>query len=123
MLTLPPSVRIFVAGEPVDMRRGFDTLADMAMQRAGQDSRSGHLFVFFSRHFDRVKILFWDRTGYFLFYKRLERGVFRLPVVPKSTTAIELAAADLTLILEGIDLGAAARRRHYTAPVGAAAGT
>lgn len=119
MLTLPPSVRIYVSTEPVDMRRGFDALADMAKQRVGQDPRSGHLFVFFSRHADRVKILFWDRTGFCLFYKRLELGAFRLPVVPKDATAIELAAADLALILEGIDLGAAARRRRYAAPTGA----
>lgn len=120
MLTLPTAVRIYVAAEPVDMRRGFDTLAAMARDRAGQDPRSGHLFVFFSRHADRVKILFWDRTGFCLFYKRLERGVFRLPVVPKDATAFELTAADLALILEGIDLGAAARRRRYAAPNGAA---
>ena len=118
MLTLPPSVRIVVSTEPVDMRRGFDALAEAARQRAGQDPQGGHLFVFFSRHAERVKILFWDRTGWCLFYKRLERGTFRLPVVPKDTTAIELAATDLALILEGIDLGAAARRRRYTAPSG-----
>ena len=123
MLTLPPSVRIFVSTEAVDMRRGFDALAEAARLRAGQDPHGGHLFVFFSRHAERVKILFWDRTGWCVFYKRLERGAFRLPVVPKDTTAIELAVADLTLILEGIDLGAAARRRRYAAPVGAAAGT
>lgn len=123
MLTLPLSVRIFIATQPIDMRRGFDTLAAAAQERVGQDPRTGHLFVFFSRHRERVKILFWDRTGYCLFYKRLEQGVFRMPVVPKDTTAIEIAASDLTLVLEGIDLDAAVRRRRYTAPAGAAPGS
>lgn len=116
MLTLPPSVRIFVGVAPVDMRRSFDALAGLASQVVGQDPRSGHLFVFVGRSRDRVKILFWDRSGFCLFYKRLEKGVFRLPVVPKDTTAIELAAADLALILEGIDLTASSRRARYSPP-------
>jgi len=114
VLTLPPTVRIFVAVQPVDMRRSFDGLAGMAEQIARMDPRSGHLFVFFGRERNRVKVLFWDRTGYCLFYKRLEQGTFRLPIVPKDTTAIELAAADLALILEGIDLSVARRRPRYT---------
>jgi transposase len=114
MLTLPPSVRIFVGAAPVDMRRSFDGLAAIATQVVGRDPRSGHLFVFFGRARDRVKVLFWDRTGYCLLYKRLEKGTFRLPVLPKDATAIELSSADLALILEGIDLAAAARHRRYT---------
>jgi transposase len=116
MLTLPPSVRIFVAVHPVDMRRSFDGLAAIARDVVGIDTRTGHLFVFFGRHRDLVKVLFWDRTGFCLFYKRLEKGVFRLPVVPVDATAIELASADLALILEGIDIDAAVRRRRYRPP-------
>jgi transposase len=116
MLTLPPSVRIFVAAQPVDMRRSFDGLAGIAAAVVGLDPRSGHLFVFFGRNRDLAKVLFWDRTGFCLFYKRLEKGTFRLPVVPKDATAIELAAADLALILEGIDLSAGARRARYHQP-------
>jgi transposase len=111
--TLPPSVRIFVGAAPVDMRRSFDGLAAVAMQVVGRDPRSGHLFVFFGRARDRVKVLFWDRTGYCLLYKRLEKRTFRLPVLPKDATAIELESADLALILEGIDLAAAERHRRY----------
>jgi transposase len=121
MLTLPPSVRIFVGAAPVDMRRSFDGLAAIATQVVGRDPRSGHLFVFFGRARDRVKVLFWDRTGFCLLYKRLEKGTFRLPVLPKDATAIELASADLALILEGIDLAAATRHRRYRAPASASA--
>lgn len=113
MLTLPPSVKIFVATAPIDMRRSFDALAGLAKEAVGVDPATGHLFVFFGRYRDRVKILFWDRTGWCLYYKRLELGTFRLPVVPVGTTAIELASADLGLILEGIDLDRGARRRRY----------
>lgn len=113
MLTLPPSVKIYVATAPIDMRRSFDALAGLARDAVGIDATTGHLFVFFGRHRDKVKILFWDRTGWCLYYKRLELGTFRLPVVPLGTTAIELASADLALILEGIDLGRSARRPRY----------
>jgi len=113
---LPASVRIFVAVAPVDMRRSFDALAGMVEHVVGQNPRTGHLFVFFSRHRDRVKVLFWDRSGFCLLYKRLEKGTFRLPIVPKDTLAIELVSADLQLILEGLDLDYAARHRRYATP-------
>lgn len=116
MIGLPPSVRVYVAITPVDMRRSFDTLAQLAREAVGRDPRSGHLFVFFSRHRDHVKVLFWDRTGWCMFFKRLEAGTFRLPVVPSGTTAIEIASADLALILEGIDLDRAARHARYRPP-------
>ena len=78
--------------------------------------------MFFGRRGDRVKVLFWDRTGFCLFYKRLEKGTFRLPVLPKDATAVELASADLALILEGIDLSRGTRRARYTAPASMPAG-
>jgi transposase len=84
MLMLPPTVKIYVAARPVDARLSFDGLAQVARQYVHQDPLSGHLFVFFNRRKDRVKILFWDRTGFCLFYKRLEQGpsTYR-PLLPK----------------------------------------
>ena len=97
MLALPASVRVFVAVEPCDMRRGFDTLAAMVREGFGEDPLSGHLFVFRSRRGDRIKILWWDRDGFVLWCKRLERGSFRLAVHPGD------AGAQATYILRKIE--------------------
>lgn len=113
MLTWPPSVRVFVCLGPTDMRRSFDSLAGMVGEIIRGDPLSGHLFVFFNRRRDRVKILFWDRTGLVIWYKRLEEGVFTLPVVDAGTSSMEMALVDLSLILEGIDLSGAKRRKRF----------
>ena len=115
MLTWPPTVRVFVSTQPADMRRSFDGLAMIAREGMGQDPLSGHLFVFFSRRGDRVKILFWDRSGFCLWYKRLEEGVFRLPQSLADTANPKVELADLSLILEGIDLSEAQRCKRYIA--------
>ncbi len=112
MLSLPPTVRIFLCAEPTDMRRSFDTLAFMTRQILGQDPLSGHLFVFRSRSGDRVKILYWDRSGFCLWYKRLEKGTFRFP--DTEGPGAEVEAPDLALILEGIDLAGARRRERIS---------
>jgi transposase len=78
MLSLPPSVRIFVAREPADMRKSFDGLSRLVCDVVEQDPQSGHLFCFFNRRRDRVKLLWWDRSGYWLLYKRLEKGRFAI---------------------------------------------
>ena len=114
MLTLPPSVRVFVCLAPADMRRSLDGLAALTREILREDPLSGHLFVFFNRRRDRTKILFWDRSGLCLYYKRLEKGVFRLSALehPKRQRA-EIEAAELLLILEGIDLSGAKRRIRF----------
>lgn len=105
MLTLPSSVRIYVAAEAVDLRRGFDGLAAATRSVIRQDPLSGHLFVFLNRRRNRIKLLVWDRTGYLLLYKRLERGTFHLPMQPHAGQHhVELDAGELGLMLEGVDL-------------------
>ena len=81
MLAFPASVRVFFARQPADMRRSLDGLAALTRQSLAADPLSGHLYVFRNRIGDRVKILYWDRSGLALWYKRLERGTFRLPQV------------------------------------------
>lgn len=114
MLSLPPSVRIFVATQPVDGRKGVDSLAALVRSALALDPLSGHLFVFFSKRRDRVRVVYWDRNGFAMWTKRLERGRFHAMVSPDgrlSTSAID--AADLALILEGIDLAGAQRRPRW----------
>ena len=108
---LPPSVRIFLAAGPADLRRSFDGLAAMAREVIREDPLSGHLFVFSNRRRDRVKVLFWDRSGFVLWYKRLEKGVFRFPSAEAGS--VEVEAAELMLLLEGIDLAGSRRRERW----------
>ena len=108
MLTLPSSVQVYLCSEPTDMRKSFDSLAALTEQTIHQNPLSGHLFVFFNRPRNRTKILFWDRTGYCLYYKRLEEGTFSLPEL---TAAITLS--ELVLILEGIELAGSRRRKRF----------
>jgi transposase len=112
VLTLPPSVKIFLAVAPADMRKSFDGLAALVRDVILQDPYSGHLFVFRGRRGDRVKILLWDRSGFVLWYKRLEAGVFRFPLTA-GAKSVEVEAAELALLLEGIDLSEAKRRPRF----------
>jgi transposase len=112
VLNLPPAVRIFVATQPASMHLSFDRLAALAREVLQQDPFSGHLFVYRNRRGDKVKLLYWDRSGFCLWYKRLERGVFHLPRA--EGVSLELDAIDLALLLEGIDLGPATRRPQFT---------
>lgn len=114
MLSLPSAVRIFLCLAPTDMRRSFDGLAAMVQTVLSQDPLSGHLFVFRSRRGDRVKVLYWDRDGYALWYKRLESGIFRFPQA-NASGAVEVSATDLMLVLEGIDVRDVRRHKRYRA--------
>ena len=111
MLNWPPSVRVFLCLAPADMRRSFDGLARMAAEVVRQDPLSGHLFVFRNRRGDRVKILYWDKDGYALWYKRLEAGVFRFPEAEGGR--VEVSSSDLALVLDGIDLASVKRHKRY----------
>jgi transposase len=117
MLTLPPSVRIYFAVAPVDGRKGMDALAGLAQTVLAKDPMQGHLFAFLTRRRDALRVLFWDRTGWMLVSKRLARGCFHLPSVPpEGASHLEIEAAELALILEGIDLRGARRRPRWVAP-------
>ncbi len=105
--------RIWLAAHPADMRCGFDRLADLAGRVTDQDPTSGHLFLFRSRGGDRLKVLYWDRDGYALWYKRLEVGVFRFPAVPADAASVELRASELAMLLDGIDLRSVRRLPRY----------
>ena len=101
MLNLPGGLKVFVATEPTDMRRSHDGLS-MMVNALRHNPTSGDLFVFFNKHCNRVKILYWERTGFSLWYKRLEDGVFRPPCIHGKI--YPLSIQELTLLLEGIDL-------------------
>lgn len=116
MLSLPPSVRIWISLVPCDMRRSFDGLAYLVREVIGQDPLSGHLFVFRNRQGNRLKIVWWDRDGYALWYKRLEKGSFSLPESDGKQRQSTLSASQLQLILEGIDLKSVRRRARYELP-------
>ena len=100
---IPASVRIFVCREPQDLRRSFDGLALAAQQQLGEDPQSGALLCFVNKRFNRLKILWWDRNGYCLLYKRLHRALFRLP--PGETldaASIRLSGAQLAELIAGV---------------------
>jgi transposase len=111
MLSLPPSVRIFVARGATDMRKSFDTLASLVCEVIDEDPQSGHLFVFVNGRRNRVKILWWDRFGYCLLAKRLEHGQFRIyDQAGGGVSHFAMSSSDLLLLLDGIDLRRARRR-------------
>jgi len=115
MLTLPHTVKIYVAAEPVDLRKGFDGLSVATRSIIQADPLSGHLFVFVNRRGNRMKILHWQPSGFLLLYKRLERGTFKLPRHPSAGERhVEIEASELHLLLEGIDLRGSRRRPRWT---------
>ena len=114
MLSLPSALRIFLAVEPADMRKGFDGLSQLVRDRIAQDPLSGHLFVFRNKRRDRIKILYWDKDGFALWYKRLEKGTFRFPEAKDGR--VEVTPAEMAAVLEGIDLSRARRLPRFCLP-------
>jgi transposase len=110
------NLRIFVCMTPTRMNLSFDRLMGLAQETFEQDPTSGHLFLFFNRQRDRVKILFWDVDGFCIWYKRLEAGTFQLPVAESREQGIELSCDQLTKLLGGIDLRNGRKRRRYRRP-------
>jgi transposase len=109
MLSFPPTVQVYIAREPVDIRKSYDGLSGCVEQILQADPLSGHLFVFFNRRRNQVKILVWDRTGFCIYCKRLEQGSFTLPPADMITDF-----ARLLLVFEGIDLSGSRQRRRFS---------
>lgn len=117
MLTLSQSVRIYVALDPIDMRKSHHGLAAVVREQLDLDPLSGHLVLFVNKPRNLCKILFFDRSGLAMLYKRLESGTFQLPCsVPPGTARTEIDVGELAMILEGIDLRTAVRRKRYQRP-------
>lgn len=110
MLNLPSTVSIFLYTQPADMRRGFDGLGGIVRQFAG-DPLNGSLFLFVNRRRDRIKILHFDGTGYWLYYKRLEAGTFE--PIASDGPCVEIDATQLAMLLGGVSLASARRRKRY----------
>jgi transposase len=111
MLAVHSQVRIFVFSHSTDMRKSFHGLSGLVAQHFGDELLSGHLFLFFNRRRDHLKILYFDRDGLAIWYKRLEAGTFQLPASTEDTFQID--QTDLSLLLSGIDLASAKRRKRY----------
>ncbi len=108
---IPSGVEIFVALDPIDLRWSFDRLAGIAEERLGRKARSGALFVFFGKRRTSLKILFADASGICLFYKRLDRGTYRLPeALEPGANSVVLDERALDDLLDGIDLEAPPKR-------------
>jgi transposase len=116
MISLPHAVRIFLHTPPTDLRKGFDSLFGLVTSAFALDPTSGHLFLFVNRRRDRLEILYWDRDGLAIWYKRLESGSFQLPVVARDAVSMEITSTQLALILSGIDLRSARQRKRYRRP-------
>ena len=113
MLNVPAKVRIFLYNRPTDLRKGFDGLHGVVLEGLHQDPLSGDLFVFLNKRRDRVKLLIWDRSGFWLFAKRLESGTFAVLRAASGDACVELSSRDLMLLLEGIELRDVRQRRRY----------
>ena len=114
MLTLPPSVKLYVATQPVDVRKSFNGLSLYVQSVLQLCPTCGHLFIFFNRRKDQVRILYWDRSGYALWAKRLERGRFALcPKLQEGSGPATIEAGELAMILDGISLAGARKRPRW----------
>jgi transposase len=113
MLTLPPSTKIYLCSQPVDMRKSFDALSGLIQTHFGQNPLCGNLFVFFSKSRDRMKVLFWDVDGFVLYYKRLETGSFSWVSGIGEDGNAEILASEFALILAGINPVNGRRSKRY----------
>ena len=116
VLTLPAGVRLFVALDRVDMRKGFNALAAIVQHQLHLDPLGGDIVLFVNKRGNLMKLVFFDRTGWAILYKRLESGTFQLPTVQTDAGHLRIDPGQLAMILEGIDLKTAVRRKRYRRP-------
>ena len=109
MLSIPSTVSIFLHTRPTDMRKGFDGLSGIVREVFGADPLDGSLFLFVNRRGDRLKILHFDGTGFWLYYKRLEAGTFE--VLTSDDACVEIDTTQLAMLLGGVSLVSAEKRR------------
>lgn len=121
MLSIPAALKIYLAAAPVDLRKSHDGLAALVEHALLEDPLSGHLFVFRNKAGDRIKVLYWDRDGLALWYKRLEIGRFRFPPMAAEQTRVVVSAADFAMLLDGVDPASVRRAKRYRLPREAAA--
>lgn len=115
MISVASTSRIFVFTEPTDMRKSFNGLSGIVAQHFDVELLSGHLFLFFNRRRDCVKVLAWDRDGLAIWYKRLEAGTFELSPLQQAGTSLEINHVKLSMLLSGIDIASAKRRKRFAA--------
>jgi transposase len=113
MLTLVPNMRIYVHTRPTDMRKSFDGLCGLVRSVFQADPLEGSLFLFINRRRDRIKMLWWDRDGLVLFYKRLEAGTFEMLQAEDDAATLEIDATQLAMLLGGVAFDSAKRRKRY----------
>lgn len=113
MIPLSPTLRFFLYAHATDMRKSFDGLSGLVTSALTRDPTNGDVYVFLNRRRDRMKLLWWDRHGFWLFYRRLEQGTFQLPGNLAEHASLELRYDEFLLMLEGIDLDSIKRRRRY----------
>ena len=113
MLSLGPSQRYFLYRQATDMRKGFDGLSGLVLSQMNGDPLSGDVFVFVNRSRNRMKMLVWDRSGFVLWYKRLESGTFELPGVKAEEQSVGISWQKLVLIIEGVSLKSVAYRKRF----------
>jgi transposase len=107
-------LHFYLCRQPTDMRKNFDGLSGVIESTLGANPLSGDVFIFINKRRDRIKLLLWDRDGFWLFYKRLEKGTFQLPTDTSDSQSIELNHDALWMILTGIDLGSIKRRPRFS---------
>lgn len=114
MIAIHSGLRVFVSALPTDMRKGFNGLQGLVLQTLEEDPLSGHLFLFINRRADRLKVLYWDRDGFALWYKRLERGSFQMPAIAEGQTKTEIRSDELVMLLSGVDMQDIKRRKRFS---------